>query len=254
MVEGAVVPDDSSLAETLAGIAQMFHEQAEIDGLLRVVVLAARDTVPGAEDAGVSLAHSRGRVETVAATGPRVYQIDTLQYSLGEGPCLDALRGSEPVASALVGETRWPAYTARVRELGVGAHLAVPLPMPAQNAGSLNLYGTGPAFPDEAVRIATLFAAHAAQALRRALTEQQLAEAVSMRKSVGQAVGIVMERYRLTEQQAFTYLVRLSQATNIKLYTLATSLIDDTDRAANGIEPTLYRPRPDELDGRSSRP
>ena len=81
-----------------------------------------------------------------------------------------------------------------------------------------------------AVQIASLFAIHASHALGRRLAEQQLTAALSTRKIIGQAVGIVMERYRLSEQQAFTFLVRASHDTGTRLRLIAAQLVDDVDR------------------------
>ncbi|MEV1117968.1 ANTAR domain-containing protein [Actinosynnema sp. NPDC049800] len=70
-----------------------------------------------------------------------------------------------------------------------------------------------------------LFASHAAVALAGVLKQEHMSQAVQGRDLIGQAKGILMERHKLTADQAFTVLVRTSQRTNIKLRDLATHLV-----------------------------
>ncbi len=70
------------------------------------------------------------------------------------------------------------------------------------------------------------FAAQAAVALRSAQTEQHLRAAMAARNLIGQAQGILMERFQLTAEQAFAVLSRVSQQSNVKLRDVAQRLID----------------------------
>lgn len=79
------------------------------------------------------------------------------------------------------------------------------------------------------MQIAELFASHAALALGRACQERQLGEAIGSRKVIGQATGIVMERYKIEEQRAFQFLVRASQTSNLKLKAIAEELVVTTN-------------------------
>jgi GAF domain-containing protein len=224
--------DEAGLARLMAAVAESLHHQSETEDVLRGIVLAARDTIPGVEHVGVTVAHRNGRMETVAATGPLVYQIDELQYRLHEGPCVDALAGRTVMTSEdLRVDGRWPRYAPAASALGVSSQLGLELFDEERTTAGLNLYASAAhAFGSDTVQIAGLFAIHAAHALGRRLAEQQLTEALSTRKVIGQAVGIVMERYRLTEQQAFTFLTHASHDSGTKLRLIAAQLVDDVDR------------------------
>jgi len=105
--------------------------------------------------------------------------------------------------------------------------LAVQLYVHGDELGALNLVSTeAEAFGEESERIALLFAAHAAVAMAGARKEEDLTAAVSTRDLIGQAKGILMERHRLTADQAFALLVRASQRTNTKLTDIARNLAD----------------------------
>ena len=97
------------------------------------------------------------------------------------------------------------------------AQLALQLYNDEGTIGGLNLYSTrSPTVEPDAVRVAELFASHAAIALGRARREEQLNDALVMRKVIGQAIGLTMEHYQITEDRAFLFLVRASQTSNVK--------------------------------------
>jgi hypothetical protein len=212
----------------MAELAEAFDRQESADELLPLLVSAALDIVPGAQYGGVSVIRASGRVETVAPSHPLVEQVDELRYQLDEGPCLDALHhGSTALARDLAVDARWPAYGPRAAELGIHAQLGVQLVDEPRTTCSLNLYAAqDDAFSDNAVRLAGLIVRHAAPALRHASLERQLIDAVDSRQTIGQAVGILMWQYQLTDAQAFSYLVRLSQVSNTKVRQVAADLVD----------------------------
>ena len=74
--------------------------------------------------------------------------------------------------------------------------------------------------------LAELFATHAALALGRARQDEDLQTALGTRKVIGQALGIVMERYQLDEDRAFQFLVRVSSQGNVKLRDIAQEIVD----------------------------
>ncbi len=94
------------------------------------------------------------------------------------------------------------------------------------NLGALNLYSSQPdAFDDESEHVGLLFASHAAIAYAAAQEQSGLQQAVATRQLIGQAQGILMERHKITGDQAFALLVRHSQQDNIKLRELAERLV-----------------------------
>jgi GAF domain-containing protein len=153
--------------------------------------------------------------------------VDKAQYDTGEGPCLDALYECRTVRLPdLDAEPRWPKFAAQAREVGLASMLAMQLYVHDEDLGALNLHSTHrDAFGDESEQIGLLFAAHAAVALAGAQNEEHLYTALSHRDVIGQAKGILMERYKIDAQDAFRLLVVASQNTNIKLYDVAEYLV-----------------------------
>ena len=128
-------------------------------------------------------------------------------------------------------DQRWPNYMPLAAQKGLRAQLALKLHNDEQTLGSLNLYSTGSnTVARDAVQIAELFTSHAAIALGRSKHESQLNEAIASRKGIGQAIGILMERYQIDEDRAFQFLIRASQTGNIKLRTVAENLVTTTNQ------------------------
>ncbi|WP_232807111.1 GAF and ANTAR domain-containing protein [Geodermatophilus chilensis] len=149
-----------------------------------------------------------------------------MQERLQEGPCLDAVWEEETVrVEDMRTETRWPRFAAGAVELGALSSLSFQLFVEGDGLGALNLYAREPhAFGEESEDVGLVLAAHAAVALAGAQQEQNLRRAVGNRDLIGQAKGILMERYRLTADQAFQVLARVSQQTNRKLVDVAEEL------------------------------
>lgn len=99
-----------------------------------------------------------------------------------------------------------------------------------QTLGGLNLYCTGVEEIDPAVQdLATLVGEYAGLSLARARQAENLQRALDTRTVIGQALGIVMERYQLDEDRAFGFLVRVSQASNVNLRVIAQDLVDQVN-------------------------
>jgi GAF domain-containing protein len=214
-------------ASALAEAARTINAVHSLDATLDAIVRAALASVPGFDHVGISIVHKNGKVETMAATGQLVWELDAVQYELGEGPCLRALR-EEPVvvAEELCHDQRWPRYVPEAVKGGVRAQMAVQLYTEEETLGVLNLYSTVvDAVDPEAPRVAELFATHAAFALGRARRESQLEEALSTRQSIGTAIGVVMGRYQISQERAFQFLVRASSTGNIKLRDIADEVV-----------------------------
>jgi GAF domain-containing protein len=115
-------------------------------------------------------------------------------------------------------------------EVGLRSQLGLRIFTDGQTLGGLNLYSTASDTVDpEATKIAQLFAAHAAIAMGRARREEQLTNALVTRKAIGQAIGILMERYRITEDRAFHFLLRASQTSNTKLRVVAQQVVTEAE-------------------------
>lgn len=125
--------------------------------------------------------------------------------------------------------------------------LSLQLFVEGDNLGALNLYARVPnAFTDESEQVGPLFAAHAAIAYAGVRKEAHLANAIVNRDVIGQAKGILMERYKIPGERAFLLLSRASQRSNRKLHDVAEELVH------SGIVPEAAVPG--EPDRRNDRP
>ncbi|MGH3502101.1 MAG: GAF and ANTAR domain-containing protein [Nocardioidaceae bacterium] len=182
----------------------------------------------GCDYAGVMLVHRHQHIEVAASTDPLVAKIEQLQLDFGEGPCMAAITQHD---SFLVNDTRtddrWPQWAAQVATLGVRSVLSVRLFTRQTDLGSLNLFALQPdAFDHDDDAVAHILAQHASVALAAARQESTLWQAIDARKLIGQAQGILMERFDLTAEDAFSVLRRYSQDNNVKLREVAQRLLD----------------------------
>ncbi|MET1134065.1 MAG: GAF and ANTAR domain-containing protein [Aeromicrobium sp.] len=223
--------DAFDVATALTEAARVMNRRQSMEETLDQIVRLAVETLPEFDHVGVSVAGRRGRIETLAGTDRLVWELDDMQYALDEGPCVDAIRRDRIVlVEHAPGDQRWPRYMAQAAQRGLRAQLGLRLATDERTLGGLNLYSTRADEVDpESVRLAELFATHASIALWRVNLEEQLNRAVATRKVVGQAMGIVGERYRLTSDRAFQFLVRESQQSNVKLRDVAQAVVDLAD-------------------------
>ena len=211
------------LAQDLARLALVLHEQPDVEQTAERLLEYVQATVR-ASHASVVLVHRGGRLESAAATDALAEEADRLQLEVGEGPSHTALQD----VTSVVGEAddRWPAWSPQADQLGIKSILSVRLRTPTATIGTLNLYSREPdRYTGPDLAIAQVIADHAAVAVANARTESTLWQAIEARKLIGQAQGILMERFELTDEQAFAVLRRYSQDSNIKLREVAQRLI-----------------------------
>jgi GAF domain-containing protein len=230
-------PTPLTMAAALAQSVQEINESRTLDDTFDAVVRAARTSIPAFEHVSISVRSADGKLETKAGTDQLVWELDAVQYDNGEGPCVKAIE-QEPVVVVehLRHEQRWPRYIPAAVQRGVRSQVGVQVFTQGKHLGGLNLYSTAHDEVDqESVDTARLFATHVAVILGHVQEEQHLYEALQSRKTIGQAVGIIMERYRIDEDRAFQFLLRASSTSNIKVRDVATELVtSSTER---------YRPR-----------
>jgi GAF domain-containing protein len=214
--------------------AQEFVELAEILQAAPTPTETAEEVVGyirdqlDADHAGIILIRPRRRLESVAPTDDIVVQTDRLQYELDEGPCRDSSWHRETLMSRdLAEDARWPRWSRKVAELGIASVLAAELTtVDDRRIGAINVYWTQRrTFTTDDAAVANLIARHAALALSTSFNEAQLNVALDTRKLIGQAQGILMERFGLDESRAFEVLRRYSQNHNVKLRGVAEHLI-----------------------------
>jgi GAF domain-containing protein len=230
------VPPPPHIAAALVAAARTINQSRNLEETLDTVARVARDSIPGIDEVGISTLDRGGRIHTRAATGDLVWELDRLQYGLGEGPCVDTLHEAHVVAVPHIGQQveRWPRYVPAAVEAGLRAQMAMKLYLDDEGTlGTLNLYSTSSDKLDpEAEAILELFAAHAAIAMGNARERDNLNEALNSRKVIGQAIGIICERYGLNEDRAFAFLVRASSTGNVKLRDIAQEIVDQRNAAS----------------------
>jgi GAF domain-containing protein len=216
------------LADSIAAAAHSINQRRSLDETLQTIVEVACNSVSGFDQVGISTLRKDGRAETRAFTGELVLGLDDLQYGLHEGPCSAALQGDDEVSvSSLRDEKRWPRYVPQARALGVRSQMALKLYLDDGTLGGINFYSTlSDEVSEDAQAFARFFATHSAVALGHANERHGLHEALHTRKVIGQAIGIVMERFEINEDRAFAFLVRASSHSNTKLRVIAQELVD----------------------------
>ncbi len=217
----------ADLGEVMGQVARSLQEEhGDVEATLRTITASAVGNIPGAEECTVTYVTGRRSVEPRASTGDLPREVDDLQGRLEEGPCLDAVWEERTVRiDDMRSEERWPRFARGAADLGALSSLSFQLFVQGDNLGALNLYARSPrAFGEESEDVGLVLAAHAAVALAGAQNEEYLLRAVSSRDLIGQAKGILMERHKLTADQAFQVLVRTSQQTNRKLAAIADEL------------------------------
>ena len=176
----------ADLQASLADLAGLIAGRVSLEDLLSQVATFAVHAIPGADGAGVTLLRvdrPDNLVDALAASHPFVSQIDAIQYAiLNEGPCITAALEQRTVRSgSLGGEKMWPRFGPRVSRLGVHSALSLPLLLPGQLVGAINVYARDKdVFGDHAAQLGELFAAPAAVAVHNA---QVLAKALELLRS-----------------------------------------------------------------------
>jgi GAF domain-containing protein len=214
-------------------VAESLDSPGDLDETLLRVTRSAVDNLPGVDFASISILHSDGTLETSAATDPVIERADTHQYELHEGPCYEAVTDDALMVTADVGkDPRWPRYGPRAADLGMRAQAAVSLFVHDRSRGALNLYSTDIKAFEDPEHLIELFARQASVVLGFASEVATLNNALLSRKRIGQAIGIVMERYHVNEDRAFGYLVRVSQTSNTRLREVAEELVGRANTAS----------------------
>lgn len=220
-----------NMPDFFSEVALALHEQPSTEKTVELITQYAQ-VAARSDDAGIMLVHSRTRIETSASSSERVDRSHELQRELDEGPCLDALEsGGSYLVEDVATDERWPIWGPKVADLGIHSAMSVLLETRDRRYGSLNLYGNRPgAFDSNDLATAMIFARHASIALANAHHEQGLLTAIDARKIIGQAQGILMERFDIDSERAFEVLRRYSQTHNQKLHAVAEWLVQNRRR------------------------
>jgi hypothetical protein len=199
-----------------------------VEDVLSDVTKAALELVPGTDTAGVLLIGKGGKWDSLGGTSDLPHFLDELQMKYNEGPCVEAALDDLIVRTEdFRTDERFPNWSPAVVELGVLSGVSFKLYTANRTAGALNLFAFKPnAFDGESETFGTVLAAHAAAAILASREGEELQSALSTRDRIGQAKGIIMERYNVDDIQAFDMLRKLSQDSNIRLVDIAQRVIE----------------------------
>ncbi|HVL89945.1 MAG TPA: GAF and ANTAR domain-containing protein [Actinomycetota bacterium] len=230
----------SDLASSFAEIARGLYSAHTVKETLDRIVDASVRTIDGCSGAGISFIQN-GDIVTPVWTEPTVVEVDEMQYTTGQGPCLDAITHGETFyAEDLRTDTRWPDFGPRAAAAGLRSLMSFCLAGEA-TLGALNLYARRPrAFGATDRAMGLILATHAGVALAAAVELEDATKALEVetkrlqnlqgalfsRQVIGRAEGILMNRERITGDQAFDLLRRASQQLNIKLREIAQHVVD----------------------------
>jgi GAF domain-containing protein len=239
----------SEITGDLAETTRILFSAGSVTDTLSTVVSLAVSTIEGCDFAGLFLLEG-DVVTTPVQSDPIVGQIDALQHESGSGPCLDAISQRAMVyAEDLSEDTRWGTFGAQAVASGIRSALGLPLSTNGTQ-GALNLYARYPAAFGSVDRArGAILASLASLALSAAHSHEDeerrsdnLHAALTTREIIGQAQGILMERDRITSEEAFDILRRASQHLNLKLREVARTLVETGERPETGEQPETGPP------------
>jgi len=222
----------------IAELVQGLHRRPDTDSDTVIAELAehAAVEIPGAQYAGITVTRNRKHIDTPATTHIWPLLLDKIQQRTGEGPCLTAAWEEETIHVAdLEKDTRFPDYRKQaLEETPIRTIMAFQLFIAGETMGALNVYAEEPnVFTAESRTMGLIFAAHSSVAWNSARRDEQFKRALSSRDTIGQAKGMIMERYGVDAVQAFELLRKLSQDSNVPLFRIAEDLVTAGPETAN---------------------
>jgi GAF domain-containing protein len=214
----------------IAELVQKLYSRSDTDSDTVIAELAehAAVDIPGAEYAGVTVTRNAKQIDTPAATHKWPILLDEIQQLHREGPCLTAAWEEKTIHVAdLEADDRFPLYRRNVLEqTPIRSVMAFQMFIAGETMGALNVYAEQPqAFGQESRAIGLIFAAHSSVAWNSARRDEQFKRALASRDTIGQAKGMIMERYGVDAVQAFELLRKLSQDSNVRLVQVAMELV-----------------------------
>jgi transcriptional regulator with GAF, ATPase, and Fis domain len=217
---------DNAIRSAMVELTRNFATGTDLEQTLGSVTAAAVELVEGVDYADVLLIGD-GRFRSVQPTSEVATRLDDVQEELRQGPCLQAAL-SEPLIRCddLREDPRWPQFAAQAVAAGVHSMLSFQLYTHESGAGALNLFGrVAASFDGESETIGAMLATHAAIALIAADKQHQFESALASRDLIGQAKGIIMERFNVDALRAFELISRLSQNSNTQVRTIAEQIV-----------------------------
>lgn len=241
---GRDLADNETLAGSIAALAKLSVGTLDLTEMLTQVATLAVHAIPGADGAGLTLLEI-DRADLIVKSEPFVREIDEIQYSIGEGPCISAAASGETKRSGRLSlDVRWPQFGPRASALGVHSALSLPLVVTTGVLGAMNVYAHRPnAFDDYSQRCGEAFALSASMAVQNAQILDQTARLVEQlqaglkgRGLIDQAVGVLRRRGAATVDEAVEQLKELSRTQEVTLTAAAVSVLEGAVRRGRAME------------------
>jgi ANTAR domain/GAF domain len=220
----------------IAEILQELYGRDDVDSDTVIAELAehAAVEISGAQYAGVTVTRNGRHIDTPAATHKWPILLDEIQQRHRQGPCLSAAWEEKTIhVRDLETDERFPLYARDVlAETPIRSVMSFQMWIAGETMGALNVYAETPNVFDEKTRaVGLVFAAHSSVAWNAARRDEQFKKALASRDVIGQAKGMLMERYGVNAIQAFDLLRKLSQDSNTPLIQIATDLVEKQQSA-----------------------
>jgi hypothetical protein len=233
------VNDPTEVAAThlrIAEIVQELYGRDDVDSDTVIAELAehAAVEIPGAQYAGVTITRNGKHIDTPAATHKWPILLDEIQQRHREGPCLTAAWEEKTIhVKDLTTDERFPLYARDVlAQTPIRSVMSFQMWIAGETMGALNVYAETPnVFGTDTREIGLVFAAHSSVAWNAARRDEQFKRALASRDVIGQAKGMLMERYGVRAIQAFDLLRKLSQDSNTPLIQVAADLVEKQQSA-----------------------
>lgn len=219
-------------------VQNLILESADFEDFLNELArFSAHQMAGDGDDAlcGITLLRDR-KAATIGWSSETAREVDEIQYSLAQGPCLSAAKEEREVyVPDLLQEDRWgPDYAAAVASHGLRSVLSLPFNLQGEAKAALNLYSDAPnKFDGRAADRARDFTREISEALRLAVrfslhadSATNLRATLESRTIIDIAIGIVMAQNRCSQEAAVEILTEASSNSNIKLRDIAKSLVD----------------------------
>ncbi|MFI7742462.1 GAF and ANTAR domain-containing protein [Kocuria rhizosphaericola] len=194
---------ETELTTVIACIRNMLLSQEHATAAVHQLAQVARDLIPSAAGAGVSLLDDQGTRTSAGATDRLVEAADVLQYDLGHGPCLSAwATATLQRNNDTTDDDCWPQWSAAADRSGIRSMLSVPMVFQDRCLGAMKVYATvGHAFTAHEEQQLGLLAATAATLLGSAQptdAPQRLSAALQAgledRQAIDRSTRMLMEQ------------------------------------------------------------
>ncbi|MDF0531734.1 GAF and ANTAR domain-containing protein [Tsukamurella sp. 8F] len=220
--------DIDTLLSSMTDIARDISRAPGVEETLASVTQACIDLIPVVTAASILSVEGPETYVSLAPTSDLPRRLDELQNRFREGACWDAATADSVTRSPrLRDESRWPHFAPAAVLEGVESMLSFRLFTFDKRVAALNLFADVPdAFGNEEETVGGMLATHAATAMIANDRQLQFRSALASRDIIGQAKGMLMERFDVDAVRAFELLTQLSSERNTRLVEIAELVVE----------------------------